>query len=516
MADHSHKSGAFKQQNKEHKAPHRSKGQLKREGGGKTDRADALRPSSKRKAEISRDARKNKARVQRSNQRRKDKQRVATAAPFLVGLVDLCGSSFQMFEIWKLLCEACGHQTDAPDMSTVTVLAPTSKRRITITPCARDIYSVLEVAKVVDCIVFVSDVHAAVDSFGELCVASLCAQGLPTSFHVVHGLSSVTPKQQSSVKKEYSKTLADLVNGRVCFVDTATDARDFIWPLLNQTGKPIKWRDVRAHMLVEATSFEPTSSESGTLLLSGYVRGRAWDPNELVYLQGYGAFQLESIVSAHDPCERRTSHRDAAMAQAEPAVLATPTVDIEPLDMEAAGVAEGEQTWPDEADFSHAQELERQQAAAGKAAGERRAVRVPRGWSDYQAAWIAESASEDGSDGSEDDSDGEDEDGMGGGVVGAGAGMSDDGSEPGDGVARVTFAESDNEDATTKSEAGGPQRASQYDATMNTAEDEAALAAFRAAAMDREFPDEVTWSVSIYICWGFLPPFFSLEPDILP
>jgi pre-rRNA-processing protein TSR1 len=489
MADHSHKSGSLKQQNKSHKSTHRSKGQLKKEYGGKVD---ALRPSSKRKAEITRDARKNKAKMQRSHQRKQNKQRDALSAPFLVALIDICDCPHGFETAFQALVAACGgdaHQALEP----VTLLSPTSKKRLTFVPCARDIHSIMEVCKVADSVAFVSDVASTLDSLGELFVTALCAQGLPTCIHIATGIASISQKLQSSLRKEHSKMLTDIVQGKVHFVDSVSDARDFLWPLINQSARPIKWRDLRAHMLVDESKFEvsPTDTAVGMLTLSGYVRGRAWDCNELVYLPGVGAFQVDSILAATDPCERRSAHRDAVMASAEAQVLATPTETREPLDMEAAAPSgeDGEQTWPDEDDFAHAKAMDAAAAVEEEVPGEKRRVRVPKGWSSYQAAWIAESASE-GEEAS-DDEDEEEEDEAGGEAEMRDASDSEEDEEhdvPADkGDGHVKFAEeSDGGEGEDPAEKVG-----NYDDTLDADEEQAALAAFRAAADDREFPDEI-------------------------
>ena len=547
MAEASHKAGPLKQQNKSHKSVHRSKGQLKKERGGKID---GLRPSNKKKAEITRDQRRNKSRMQRKQQQQQAKQRQVLSAPFLVALVDLSDAPEQSARIWSNIVEAAGGHGDigggnvneAACTAAAASLQPRAltlspqggKKRFTLVPCAHDIQAVLEMGKVADCIAFVSSAHArdmenadametaaqssrpTVSEFGELCVAALCAQGLPTSVHIVHGLHDIQPKHQAEVKREISKQLGGLVDGRVFFVDNVPEAKDLLWPLLNQQPKEVYWRDVRPHMLVDTWQYEDARQ---VLSVSGYVRGRAWDANELVYLTGLGAFQLESIVSATDPyrASRKTIKESDCVDMESTAVpvLGRPNSElVEPLEMEApVDPNEGEQTWPTEDELREAELQQHKsngyedaqnvgtEASFGHGSATAhpiRKVRVPKGWSSYQAAWIADSASEnddmDEKDGVDDEFEengesremSEDESELEDSEEEEEAGEEEESNDTMLGEARaVRFADEDGDGNREDTAA----RAAKYDAYMKEQEQEET--ALEDANEEREFPDEV-------------------------
>ena len=154
-------------------------------------------------------------------------------------------------------------------------------------PSPSDLESVLALGKVADCIVLVSSATQVVDAFGEACIASLCAQGMPSTLHVVHGLNSIPAKFHAPTKRSVAKNLEALVVAKVFFVDSVNDAKNFLWPLVNLTPKIIRWRELRAHMLVDSQMFFEAAAvgsavfadgdaNTGTLCLTGYIRGRAW------------------------------------------------------------------------------------------------------------------------------------------------------------------------------------------------------------------------------------------------
>ena len=124
----------------------------------------------------------------------------------------------------------------------------------------------------------------------------------------------------------------------------------------------------------------------GTLKLYGYLRGRNLNVNSLVHLPSLGTFQMSEIyISKRNATEKMgdtwslEQHADQAKQ--------------ENLDREAVyDEMNAEQTWPTE------QELAEAQVKPVK-------KKVPKGTSDYQAAWILDSEEEEVTDEEEEDDD---------------------------------------------------------------------------------------------------------------
>ena len=101
--------------------------------------------------------------------------------------------------------------------------------------------------------------------------------------------------------------------------------------------------------------------------------------NSLAYLPGLGTFQMCAI-------HQRVARTGASCAEEYSLVQAADGREQETLDAEAAfDEMNAEQTWPTE------RELEEAQARPVRR-------RVPRGTSEYQAAWILDSEDEEGED----------------------------------------------------------------------------------------------------------------------
>ena len=111
----------------------------------------------------------------------------------------------------------------------------------------------------------------------------------------------------------------------------------------------------------------------GTLKLYGYLRSRTLNANSLVYLPSLGTFQISEIHGLH--CKSDKTEDWQLLEQADPTRQETLDDQAHYDDMNA------EQTWPTEQDLHEAQIKTVKK-------------RVPKGTSDYQAAWILDSENE--------------------------------------------------------------------------------------------------------------------------
>jgi len=62
--------------------------------------------------------------------------------------------------------------------------------------------------------------------------------------------------------------------------------------------KPVIWRDKHAYFLGEDIKFEPSSENdltTGTVQISGFVRGVNLNVDRLVHLPNYGDFQIQKV-----------------------------------------------------------------------------------------------------------------------------------------------------------------------------------------------------------------------------
>ncbi|KAI7733822.1 hypothetical protein M8C21_011693 [Ambrosia artemisiifolia] len=140
-----------------------------------------------------------------------------------------------------------------------------------------------------------------------------------------------------------------------------------------------------------------------TLLITGYLRARNLSVNQLVHVSGAGDFQLGKIELLKDPCSLSVKKEGDFMDSDEvndSQVIKTLLPDLmkqEPLLVEnIPDPLEGEQTWPTEAEMAEADRLHKEKKQKKRT--------LPRGTSEYQAAWIVDDSDVSGSD-SDDGSD---------------------------------------------------------------------------------------------------------------
>jgi pre-rRNA-processing protein TSR1 len=160
--------------------------------------------------------------------------------------------------------------------------------------------------------------------------------------------------------------------------------------LVNRRREGAAWRSIRPYIIADGVNWasRDEANGTGTLAVTGYIRGGKLDVNKLVHLPGSGDFQLERIDAARDPhapSRRRHKAGEDEMGEAETAVLAQadPARQEDLVAAVEPDMLDQEQTFPTEDELRAADEAFHAQ---------RRTVRVPKGTSAYQAAWIVEDA----------------------------------------------------------------------------------------------------------------------------
>lgn len=125
--------------------------------------------------------------------------------------------------------------------------------------------------------------------------------------------------------------------------------------------------------------------EQGTLLLSGYVRGRGLSVNQLIHLTGLGDFQLKQVDTLEDPCPFRRDHK--GLLKGEPMELENsangkvslicpdPSLQEQLIVENTPDSLAGEQTWPTEEELAKAEEEKQSRL---------RKRLLPKGTSEYQ------------------------------------------------------------------------------------------------------------------------------------
>ncbi|KAG6511402.1 hypothetical protein ZIOFF_029470 [Zingiber officinale] len=300
-----------------------------------------------------------------------------------------------------------------------------------------------------------------VDAFGQQCLSVFRAIGLPSTAVLIRDLPSDIKRKQDFKKLCISHLSSELPEDCKFYLADTRDDLHKVLPQLHvafQGAKPFMpsleesktLSYVPRVLTAHNTLLEPDHDNPGmcSLLLSGYVRAHSLSANQLVHVSGTGDFPIAKIDILKDRFpinERKSSNSmdadDMNSSQVIQTLLPDP-LKQEPLVIEnVADPLAGEQhelpwrivpfgsrtfdlyaiyaylwacytgsvarlskdakyltkvqTWPTEAEMAEAEANNKERKLVRK--------RLPRGTSDYQAAWIVEDTDDDSNLSEEDD-----------------------------------------------------------------------------------------------------------------
>ncbi|KAF6158366.1 hypothetical protein GIB67_022446 [Kingdonia uniflora] len=301
---------------------------------------------------------------------------------------------------------------EGAEATCATIASAEYKIRTTILEAPHgDLLACMEMAKVADLIAFVAsakslqeegDSSSFIDSFGTQCLSVFKALGLPSTAVFIRDLPLNTRKK-NDLKKFCISSLASEFLGDSKFypTDTEEELHKFLYLFKDQHMIVPHWRShQRAFLMAEEVAVIANDLGKCTLLLSGYLRSHNLSVNQLVHVSGAGDYQLCKIDVLKDPYPLHARKGQEFMVTDElheqvVRYLVPNPLKQEPLLIEnVPDPLAGEQTWPTEAEMAKAEELYKQKKIKKKT--------LPRGTSDYQAAWIVEDTDEGYSDGDDD------------------------------------------------------------------------------------------------------------------
>jgi pre-rRNA-processing protein TSR1 len=229
----------------------------------------------------------------------------------------------------------------------------------------------LDAAKVADLIVVVFRATAGteeyMDELGDQFLTCLRAQGVPSVIGVVHGLKDIKNKKEQNEMKKLSQRFFRTEFGKdVTILDT--DSPFQILRSLDQTRPTVLgWRQIRSYVLANDIEVTPCADDKSfcDVKLQGYVRGLPMDPHAPVHLtgvaggdggggDGFGSYLLRVADLVSDPMIKRR-HNEKSQ---ETRVYVSDCKSVEEVlertraEAEVDIMANGEQTWPTEAEMN--------------------------------------------------------------------------------------------------------------------------------------------------------------------
>ena len=311
-----------------------------------------------------------------------------------------------------------------------------------------------------------------VDEWGEKALALSMAQGMPTPIVVAMDIEGVHPKKRTTEKQNVQKLISKwLPEEKVMQLDKSSDGLNVLRHIGNQKRNILHHREKRPYMLAENIEYMPNANDdSGVLKISGYLRGMPLNVNGLVHISGLGDFQMDRIDGPEDPhplnLGKENMKSDAMDAELTKISVLHVTDPAKQESLQSENIPDpmdAEQTWPTDEEIKEA-----------NIDTKKRVKKVPKGWSDYQAAWIVESDAEnsEGSDNENDEND-DDEEFMS---------CEEDNSDQ--------EANEENDFESVAESVVGPTD-EKYNDTVDALEEHEMLKKLAAAKEDQQFPDEV-------------------------
>ncbi|KAI1795604.1 ribosome biogenesis protein tsr1 [Ganoderma leucocontextum] len=400
-----HHRPTLKQKNKAFKSKHASKGSLKEAAKGRTPRQSPKATHTANGAAQLRINRRNSAKQVQLKKRHSlvSATRIFSGldgAPRVVAIVPLT-EDIKVRDVSKRLAEAIeGTLEEDPTSGLQKLRADRFKTSVQFIPLPyRQLYAALDACKVADYVVFVLSPNVEVEKWGDTLLRTLQAQGLPEVITVVSSDEPMDSKDKSGILKSLLSFIQYFVpsQSRVFDMHHGADALNTVRAICEGKPSDVKWRDGRSWVLGEKIDWA-----DGVLSVTGVVRGAHLSANRLIHIPNHGDFQVEKVVSA--PVPRHSKH--GAGMDIESQLLAEPdgssadslVSSNDPDDMA------NEQTWPTEEELRGAPNGHSDTIPDAKVGTTPKAVRkVPKGTSEYQAAWIIDESDEDDADGEDGD-----------------------------------------------------------------------------------------------------------------
>ncbi|CAF3913900.1 unnamed protein product [Rotaria sordida] len=383
-----HRPGALKQQNKRFKSGrHRSQHEIKRSTKGRVAEKKHAR-SLKRLNVTNKQDRLNTAiqiRKQKLQANREIRQTIGAidGVPQIITVIPL-SSDVNIYSIIELLTNSIDDKKSFDEATQCGARIYTcSKLRSKfcfLTPTVTNLENVLDAAKMSDTIIYVLSSSNGISIEGDYLLDLInvhCLSGnviysiIESNDDSMSTISSSTSRNSSlkNLEKYLEKKFS---NVKLIPLNNPQDGQRLLSKLTQQKLIKITKTFSRPYLFAQTFSYLNPKSSKSTLKLSGYLRGIDLSPNDLVYIPNLGTFQLEKI-------EQHQFQRDSdgiIKTIVDKTFIPDPKLqrslvfeaEQDPMNFDQ------EQTWPTKEDI---QQSERQLKK-----------RVPKGTSQYQAAWI--------------------------------------------------------------------------------------------------------------------------------
>lgn len=455
VQQHHHRS-TTKGTQKSHNPKFTSKNVQRDQSKGRVERLERGARKTPHQQVMSKFDRRNQAKQKRLANH-KDHERVTSVfagrdgAPRIVAVIPLCDDIVSSAVI-KQLKSSVDIEDSSPEKSQCFSVDRFKQKLQFVTP-SRDLLEILDACSIADYVIGVLSSEREVDDYGELILKSIEGQGISTVYTAVqvsHPCETTIQCPQSILltacqhlekidpPKRRPQALLSLKSYITHFfpnqtklysLDSRQECQNLVRSLCTTTPNGITSREQRSWLLVDDVRWQPETANSvvsvdetmapskGQVVMTGVIRGQNLKADRLLHVGGWGDFQISRITKATSP-DRPQIAQDNSMAVDtldEENVLGQPTEDRDNLDELAPVEAVMNDVENDDtmtlASTAHTERktvlLDDEQYYSGE---ENENVadlpkRLPRGTSNYQAAWYLGDDSDSGSDIDDEDED---------------------------------------------------------------------------------------------------------------
>ncbi|KAF8893439.1 ribosome biogenesis protein tsr1 [Infundibulicybe gibba] len=386
-----HHRPTLKQQNKSFKSKHATKSSLKDAAKGRIPRRSLKSGLTANTVAQSRLNRRNNSKQVQAKKRDAliSSTRIfngVDGAPRIVAVVPLTAdvntrnTVISLAESIDVSGEAC------PEQGVWRIKAERFKTSLQfITLPYKNMFATLDACKVADYVVFVLSPTVEVGEWGDTLLRTLQAQGLPNVVTTVFPDASIDPKSRTGIQKSLLSFIQYFVptQNRVFDLHASSDRLNALRALAEGHPADVRWREGRFWIMGENIEYE-----DGNLKVTGIVRGASLSANRLVHLPNFGDFRISKVMSAPIPRTSKSGH--VANMEIEPSVIAEPNSSsadslVSSNDPDDLG---NEQTWPTEEEMNSGTTQGDSLPDAAIGTTPKAVKRIPKGMSEYQAAWI--------------------------------------------------------------------------------------------------------------------------------
>ena len=347
-------------------------------------------------------ARKNQAKQLRQHHKEKQDQESqifngADGAPKHVAIVPLSAKVDVQAAIAKLN-ESVDVETVSSTSGTIKARIERFRRNLLYLPARFDLFDAIDVCKMADWVVFVlaSDQHY--DEDVDAMLRAVEGQGLTSFAAAVQDLDITVPAPKRSrhvveLKANLGIYLPSL--DKLSSLDNTSDCANLVRSLCTAATKGIRWRDDRSWLLIDDYAWKDAAegSSSSNATITGIVRGKNLNPDRLVHVPGWGEYKIAHIKQIPNQSHKRKADE---MAVEEVAAEWGPTADQDGLDELAPETVEMTDATSTTATNDQKGVLldDHHYFSDDDSHMPARPKKLPKGTSNYQAAWFLDDVSD--------------------------------------------------------------------------------------------------------------------------